>query len=135
MRLDHIFGIRCSDFGNANCTSLTCVSFSSKYIKIVEAASIDTLQLRKVVYMQMYPWKFIIDHKESVAYVWPYVGFLGVGVRLHDGVVMIRIMEVILSIKIIIGAVLIIGCKVTGTKALVTLEILLVIYTWSRRLS
>jgi hypothetical protein len=50
---DHIFGICHSDFGNANCLSLTCVPFSSKYIKIVEVVSIDTLQLRKIVHMQV----------------------------------------------------------------------------------
>jgi hypothetical protein len=61
------------------------VAFSSKYIKIVEAASIDTLQLRKIVHMQMQPWKFIVDQKESVAHAWPY-GFLGVGVGSHDDV-------------------------------------------------
>ncbi len=39
-------------------------------------------------------------------YVWPYVGFRGVGVRSHDGDVLIRIMEQILSIYFSIVAVL-----------------------------
>ena len=41
------------------------------------------------------------DEKERVAYVWPYVGFRGVGVRSHDGVVLIRIMEQIMSINLL----------------------------------
>ncbi len=107
MRTYDIFSsISCSDFGNTNSPNLPCVPFSRKYIKGMEAASIDTLQLRKTVHMQILTWQFIIDCKKSVAYAWPYVGFLGVGVKSHDGVILIRIMKVILSMKISIVAVL-----------------------------